>query len=104
MPTEIFKKIATTSVPIINIKDIKEVKRVREGKFTIQCMYNGNNKVFNYEAKRAGDASEIIARLNYLIVYSYNNHRNLIRKNLDILSYCFIYFIRDSLHFITQFL
>eukprot|EP00826_Nyctotherus_ovalis_P012573 TRINITY_DN13335_c0_g1_i5.p2 TRINITY_DN13335_c0_g1~~TRINITY_DN13335_c0_g1_i5.p2 ORF type:complete len:232 (+),score=66.15 TRINITY_DN13335_c0_g1_i5:1114-1809(+) len=74
IPPEALAKASTVSVPIVNIRDVRKVQRVKDSniRFTVHCVIEGNGKIFNYEAKRPGDASEIIARLNYLIVNCVN--------------------------------
>lgn len=74
IPPETLAKASTVSVPIVDVKDIRKVQRVKDSntRFTVHCVIEGNAKAFNYDAKRAGEASEIIARLNYLIVNCVN--------------------------------
>ncbi|MDR3582332.1 MAG: hypothetical protein P4L67_03605 [Candidatus Pacebacteria bacterium] len=73
LPPKVFKQLASTAKPIVHISQVTRVQRSGKfpNKFVICYAEEGKEIVFDYEAKNAREAAEIVVRVKYIIVSSH---------------------------------
>ena len=76
---QVFKRNASTKVPIRPIKSLLTAEKDHQvsKKFTIICYEKTKKRSLNYEAQTPALASEIVAKLKFLMVFTYIIYNSL---------------------------